>query len=229
MVRTKEKKESSLSAVMFSTVAAIILGIVIGVGIEISRKPDFARTSVSLKDNADKTDLTFRMGSRSGGDPIAAILRRANQGTLNDSTIVFDEGNLNTIADDYFNFTLGKQQFLKGDESPTYALLPDTPNFAMDDDLLQVVIPVEAFLFQLKGSGFLILRGYFEEGERGPNFVVQESWINSARLPSIAGDLLLNRLAKNVVAMGSDSPILKIWSQIDDAQVQGRELRVTPR
>jgi len=229
MVRTRNQKERSRSAVIFGVATAAFLGLILGFAFEVQRPPEFVRSRSALTEGDPLLSPKIRLGEQTSSDSWRRLLQSAENGSIPANPIRLDEGSLNGIAGQYLNFTLGKQQALQSSDKPTYGLLPDTPNFAIDNSALQIAIPFELVLFHLQAKGFLIARGRFDNAGDSPSFVVEEAWINSARLPGVLAKLALNRLTGSIEKTSSDSPLIMAWSQVRSAGVVGDELVLEPR
>jgi len=229
MVRTKEKKESSLTSVLIGALATVFLGLLLGFIVEVGRTPEFVRNQPDLVEASNPLALKFRLGDRQTTDGWRQMIDNAQTGTFRGSSIQLDESELNGIATQYLNFSMGKQQALQADEAPTYALLPETPNFSMMADELQVTIPFDAFIFGRQSSGFLVAKGHFEEKGNDSSFVVDDAWINSARIPAFLARPILSRLIRSVQEISSDSPLIAALNQVRPVGVKESELIVAPR
>ncbi|MBC2604023.1 hypothetical protein [Puniceicoccus vermicola] len=228
MVRTSKNKEATLTGVLIGAAAAAILGVILGFTYEVRRTPDLVRSRSALESEKDPLTERFRFGSTSSSGGWQQLMQSAQNSLTSNQSIRLREGELNQIASQYLNFTLGKQQSQQN-ETPSYALLPDTPNFAISDSDLQMIIPFEVLFFGMEAEGFLIAQGDFTNGGEGPHYSVGEAWINSARIPPFLAKLFVSRLATSVQEMSSDSPIVTAWSQIKSISIENDTMTLQPR
>ena len=193
MIRTKPKKESSLTAVLAGAIAATLVGISLGVAHEVRHPPEFVRTPSALKAEREKNprEPIFLIGGTHSSLGWQQIIEAVTQSGTGNASVELTTGDLNEIASQYLNFTLGKQQAKDQGEEPSYAILPDTPNFALYDGQLQISVPFEILIFGAKRSAHLVTTGSFVDEK---TFVIDSAWLNSARVPEPMANLLLKNL-----------------------------------
>lgn len=227
MIRTKSKKEATLSSVIIGAVAAAILGVILAVAHEVQEEPRFLQSASAFEVARKKEPYApiFLKGSISPDMGWQKLVEAATQESSGVASITLTSGDLNELASQYLNFTLGKQQSA-GEDSPSYAILPDTPNFALYESQLQITVPFEILLFGAKRSAYLVATGTFSDEK---TFSVNEAWLNSAKVPPPVANLLLKNLIRSIQESGSDSVLFTAWSHIDSIDVKEDEMLLEKR
>ena len=231
MARTKTSPNASRLAVILSAVAGGILGALAGFAHEVRRPPAFEGGARSADESREgKKSPTFRLGDRRDSGDWDRVLAAVAKGEGSAGELVLGEGDLNRIAREYLGFTAGKRQRqASGEGLPSFAILPDTPNFALEPGSFQALVPFEVALFGSTREGWFAVRGTFSSGAAGPVFAPEEAWINSARLPAPVAGFLLGRLAANVRSSGDDSPLLAAWKNLGKIRIEDGSLHLKPR
>lgn len=230
MVRTKVKKEASFFAVLSGALAAAVLGILLGFAYEVARPPVFGTGKAAESKAEESRSPLFRTGGTDDAADWSRVVRQAAGGESGRGGLVLTEGDLNRIAGEFLDFSAGKEQARSGDESdPFYAILPDTPNFALGDARMRIAVPFDFLLLGFERKAFLVLEGSFREGNAGPAFRIREAWINSARLPALVADAILQRFASAIRQMAPDSDLVAAWGNIGSIAVDEREMVISLR
>ncbi len=222
MVQTKQKKEGSLFSVLASGVAATAMGLLIGFSSEAARLPEFVRAGQPEESRNSHYSPVLRLGDTNNSENWRRLFRAPDRHAT--PTLALQEADLNSIADQYFNFSLGKEQAMPNGTTPSYALVPETPNFAITGDTLQIVIPFEVIFFGSEGDAFLTATGKFKEEAKKPSYKVEEAWINSARVPPFVGKIILGKLARTVLDSSADSPLASAWSRLESVEIKDDEM-----
>ena len=227
MIRSKEKKEASLLSVLAGVFAAVLAGLLAGFAAEVSRPPVFG----SVPSSEDEKTITpaFSLGRSEGGGDWNRILRSLADGDGSDPSLELNEADLNSIAREYLNFTLGKEQAGTGENRPFVAFLPDTPNFRIADSLLQCALPFEILVPGFEGKGFLVVIGRFGGKDGDLRFAVEEAWINSARIPPLAARWTVDSLVGSIRKLSPDSPLFAAWQRLDSIRLSGGTATLTVR
>ncbi|MEM0965740.1 MAG: hypothetical protein AAGJ81_06305 [Verrucomicrobiota bacterium] len=229
MVPPKTKKEASLAAVLSTVLAAVVVGVVLGFVYQVRFIPTFVRTADAVASPDSDGRPTFLLGIQSPGANLNRAMRQLSDSNSEESVVSLTAGDLNEIADEYLNLTLGKQQALSNSSEPTYAILPDTPNFNLVESKLQVLVPFDILFFGMKGEGFFVSIGEFVQKDGKPSFSVEESWINSARMPAFAASFVVDRFTKAIGNMVEDSLLAKAWTNVDHIEIDGNSMAITIR
>ncbi|MFP4353241.1 MAG: hypothetical protein ACLFRP_09230 [Puniceicoccaceae bacterium] len=227
MIRTKEKRQASLLSVLAGAFAAALIGLMAGFATEASRLPLSATPAAS--ENEKTITPVFPTGRSDGSGDWEGMLRRLAEGNAPGSSLEFNEADLNRVADEYLNFTLGKEQAADKQDRPPVAFLPDTPNFRIADSLLQCVLPFEIFVPGFEGKALFVVVGGFAGKDGAPRFAVEEAWINSARIPPLAAKVLIRSLTGSIRKLSPDSPLFAAWKRIDSIRLSGDTATVTAR
>lgn len=227
MIRTKEKKLASLPAVLAGVFAAVLLGLVAGFAAEVSRVPLSGTGRASEKEKA--ITPVFPPGRSDGSGDWNRMLSRLAEGNDAGYSVELNEADLNQIAREYLNFTLGKEQTGTKEDRPSVALLPDTPNFRIADSVLQCILPLEILVPGFEGKALFVVIGKFNGKDGAPRFAVEEAWINSARIPPLAAGWMMNSLVGSIRKLSPDSPLFAAWKRIGTIRLSGDTATLTAR
>jgi len=142
----------------------------------------------------------------------------------------WEEGQLNALAGSFLDFSSTKEKAkLQDVGSNPFKLFPETPNFRVDEGLLQIVLPLEIDLFGMEDTPTLVVRGDFVESKDGYRFRVKEMRANEARVPTPLGKIFLSRLWSAIQKSGTDDTFNRALAEAGQIKVEGRELVVIPK
>jgi len=230
MVRYKSNREATFTQILIIGIATAVLGICIGFLHEARISPQFSGVPVSRENfqkSLDERKVVFHHGRNL---PVSDTETKLRNITMNSgaSPFRFLEGDLNLVANRYFNFSgalAGKE-----DSNGGWARIhPNTPNFHLNSGALQISTELDFALLGFSANPWLVIRGVFSTEMSSRQFTVQEAWINSARIPNVLGQLLLNRIAKSYLLADPDSPVNTIWNHITSLSLEEKELVVHTR
>lgn len=231
MSRYTKKKAPSWSSIIAGILASVLLGLVLGFAQEVGKYPEVTSTPVVPDEETEieySAPIEVYPGNSQSGSGIDRLIQLLAEGQLTEPAEL-TEGDLNQLASQYLNFSAAsEQQQNETERKGPVVIEPGTPKFHLKGERLQLLIPLETSLFGQSGKAMLVLGGVFKTGGSQPEFQIEESWINSARLPPAAANAVLQRMVKLYQQSSPESRLIAGWSNLVAIRVQESKLILEP-
>lgn len=221
-----------MARILFTGFFTIILGLLIGFFHEARMVPSFQANPVSreaFEKSLKERKVVFHQGRSQPVSDVEMKIRQIATGG-GSSPFSFLEGDLNQVANRYLNFSARLADNEDAEPSGGFTRIhPKTPTFHLDGEILQITTQLDFSILGMSSEPWIIVRGNFSGEGADKDFTVEEAWINSARIPSSLGSLIMNRIGKTYRSSSVDSPILTLWDNMESLRIQNSQLIVHTR
>lgn len=132
--------------------------------------------------------------------------------------IIFIEDELNNWASAAMKEAPGE-----GEESSLPVIKVSTPNFRIEDGLLQIAFDGNLKVYGTENKAIVRIRGDVRSAGDGFRFVPSEVWVGgleASKIPGL-GNFVANRLLSSLVL---PEELTAAWNSLTDAKIEGRQL-----
>ena len=138
-------------------------------------------------------------------------------------TITLTAAELNTWAADTFRFAKPPSE-MEG----SVVMIPSSPKFNFaEDGTLSMAVMLEVKTYGKSHKVLFQTQGTFTMGAEGPEFVPEESYLGSARLPrEVVTPLIGDFIYKIFSSAEASWPLQDAWNQLSDVRIEGNTLKL---
>ncbi len=223
MAKEKEASEPGLGGPIFAALLSICIGVILAAA-NLAILPVSVVKELPPEEEREPRSVFYITGADKGGNTWKqkrASLERGQNGTL-----LLIEGDLNRWAKSTFRPDPKKNE--DGGILAKFSMNPETPNFRIADDQLQVssqlAIPIlgdgKRFIYQAKGN-FV--------NESGVNtFKAETGYIGACPIPKFAGlpDIVYRLLASTYLEGEEYIKLSDAWSQLSEVSIENNQLKL---
>jgi hypothetical protein len=138
-------------------------------------------------------------------------------------TVSVSTAELNTWAADTFRFAK-----MPGEQEGGLVLIPSAPKFNISDGTLNMAVMMEVKTYGKSHKMLFQTQGTFAQGSAGVEFVPEESYLGSAKLPrEVVTPLVSDFIYRIFTRAEASQPVVDAWNELSDVRIEGNALTLT--
>ncbi|MDP0498321.1 MAG: hypothetical protein Q7Q73_19180 [Verrucomicrobiota bacterium JB024] len=138
-------------------------------------------------------------------------------------TVSVSTAELNTWAADTFRFAK-----MPGEQEGGLVLIPSAPKFNISDGTLNMAVMMEVKTYGKSHKVLFQTQGTFAQGAAGVEFVPEESYLGSAKLPrEVVTPLVSDFIYRIFTRAEAADPVVDAWNELSDVRIEGNALTLT--
>ncbi len=137
-------------------------------------------------------------------------------------TVSVTSAELNTWASDTFRFAR-----MPNEEESSVVLIPSAPKFNLSNGTLNIAVMMEVKAYGKSHKLLFQTQGTFAHGAAGVEFVPEESYLGSAKLPREVVTPLVSDFIYRIFSSAEPSQkVLEAWNELSDVRIEGDVLKL---
>jgi hypothetical protein len=117
---------------------------------------------------------------------------------------------------------------MPGEQDGGLVLIPSAPKFNIADGTLNMAVMMEIKTYGKTHKVLFQTQGTFAQGTGGVEFVPEESYLGSAKLPrEVVTPLVSDFIYQIFTRAEAVEPVVDAWNQLSDVRIEGNALTLT--
>lgn len=208
----------SLVEIVLAAILSALLGVIVGAVLLIVKPSESVK---ALPDELERGTVYYVEGARSSSNSSQWIRKRQILLAGEKGSIQLTEQELNAWATAAL-----KKPVQSETASTTLAIVPDLPDFRIQDGTIQIAVPTTIAVVGITLPVTVLARGDFEQTPEGFRFHPSQLYVGSlpaVRLPSVS-EYLMRRL---LVAEAVPAEVTTAWKRLSDVRIAGNQLHLS--